>query len=42
MEPDVTNSFARAYALAELESQKYRNNLIADLMDEWWNDQRAP
>ena len=39
MEPDVTNGFARAYALAELESQKYRNDLITELMDEWWKDQ---
>jgi 20S proteasome alpha/beta subunit len=40
MEPDVTNGFARAYVLAEAESQKYRNDLLADLMDEWWEDQK--
>jgi 20S proteasome alpha/beta subunit len=40
MEPDVADGFARAYALADAESRKFRNNLITDLMDEWREDQQ--
>ena len=39
--PEDVNAFAGAYAIAEVRAQNYRNDLMSELMDDWWEEWKA-